>query len=372
MAERIWIRQEGRLEGVKEETFRYEDDLQKLIAEHLELIDGEQVRPDDARRWMLVAREKGIAETPDAGARWSLDHLIIDQDARPTLVEVKLRDNPEIHRKIVGQMLEYAAHAETWTVDELRREFEDSARSQGRSPDDLLAELLLDRDERDPDAFWEKVATNLAGKRLRLLFIADRIPDRLARVVEFLNGQMRNVEVLAVEVKRFRGDSGEIFVPRVIGRTAKRGRPAGTKLTRGEFLADLRSETHREVAERLLVVADRNGATIQWYKQSVTIGVQRSGQQLLVAWLATPSGERSWRSWTRGITYGTNLKDDAPVDQRLRTILDQWADRRHVEYAEKAVAKTYRGWTVSYDDAARNIDDLAQRLEKVLVNLREH
>lgn len=106
MAERIWIRQEeGRLEGVQEETFSYEDDLQKLIAEHPEVIDGEQVRPDDARRWILVAREKGIAETPDAAARWSLDHLIIDQDARPTLVEVKLRDNPEIHRKVVGQML---------------------------------------------------------------------------------------------------------------------------------------------------------------------------------------------------------------------------------------------------------------------------
>ncbi|MDE2796633.1 MAG: hypothetical protein OXL34_17595 [Gemmatimonadota bacterium] len=103
MAERIWIRQEeGRLEG---------DDLQKLIAEYPELIDGEQVRPDDARRWILIGREKGIAETLDVGARWSLDHLIIDQDARPTLAEVKLRDNPEIHRKVVGQILEYAAHA---------------------------------------------------------------------------------------------------------------------------------------------------------------------------------------------------------------------------------------------------------------------
>jgi len=358
------------LEGVQEETFRFEDDLQKLIAEHPELIDGEQVRPDDARRWILVAREKGIAETPDAGARWSLDHLIIDQDARPTLVEAKLRDNSEIHRKIVGQMLEYAAHAaETWKAADLQRTFEATARSQGHSPDDLLAELLQDKEEPDPDAFWERVATNLAAKRLRLLFIADRIPDRLARVVEFLNSQMRDVEVLAVEVKRFHGDSGEIFVPRVIGRTAKTGSPAGPKLTRDSFLDALRNGKHRGVAERLLVVAERNGATLAWHKLSVTINVERStGQQFQVAWLATPSGVGK-SGWTIGITCGTRDLEDE-VDQKLWKVLDRWADRRHVEYAEKAVSKGYKAWTVSYDDAAKNIDDLARRLEDVLVNLR--
>lgn len=375
MAERIWIRQEeGRLEGVQEETFRYEDDLQKLIAEHPELIDGEQVRPGDARRWILIAREKGIAETSDAGARWSLDHLIIDQDARPTLVEAKLRNNPEIHRKIVGQVLEYAAHAaETWTADELRRTFEESARSQGSNPGDLLAELLQDKEEPDPDAFWERVSTNLAAKRLRLLFIADRIPDRLARVVEFLNGQMRDVEVLAVEVKRFHGDSGEVFVPRVIGRTAKIRSPAGAKLTRSSFLDALRSGEHRAAAERLLVVAERNGATLGWHKHSVTIGVKRSGQQLYVAWLATPSGIGKRSRWTLGITCGALIpENDDQVDEKLREVLGQWADRSDVGYAKEAKSRNYKVWTVNYDDAARNIEDLAQRLEKLLLNLREH
>lgn len=320
MAERIWIRQEGRLEGVQEETFRYEDDLQKLIAEHPELIDGEQVRPDDARRWILVAREKGIAETPDAGARWSLDHLIIDQDARLTLVEAKLRDNPEIHRKIVGQMLEYAAHAaETWTGSDLRRTFEESAASQGRNPDDLLAELLQDKEEQDPDAFWERVATNLAAKRLRLLFIADRIPDRLARVVEFLNGQMRDVEVLAVEIKRFHGDSGEIFVPRVIGRTAKTRSPAGPKLTRDSFLDALLSDEHREVANRLLVVAQRNGAILGWQKHSVTIGVVSTDQHLSpILRIRQGRGGRHDRLMDRAVGGGVASAPIYPTNSILR------------------------------------------------------
>ena len=95
MAERIYSRDEqGRLEPLEEEPFSTEDELQSLIAEHPELLDGEQMRPGDPRRWLLITREKGIAETTDTAARWAVDHLIVDQDAVPTLVEVKRGSNP--------------------------------------------------------------------------------------------------------------------------------------------------------------------------------------------------------------------------------------------------------------------------------------
>ena len=67
MAERIYIRAErGRLEPLEEKPFSTEDELQALIAEYPELLDGEQIRPGDPRRWILISREKGIAETSDA------------------------------------------------------------------------------------------------------------------------------------------------------------------------------------------------------------------------------------------------------------------------------------------------------------------
>ena len=218
MTERIYTRGErGGLEPLEEEPFSTEDELQALIAEHPELLDGEQIRPGDPRRWILVTREQGIADTPDGSARWSLDHLIVDQDAVPTLAEVKRGSNRELRRTIVGQLLEYAAHAaQTWTADELRQEFEDS----NDDPDAVLAELLQVDEEADADVFWENVATNLAARRLRLLFIADEIPDALEQVVKFLNEQMPRIEVLAVEIKQFRGESSQTLVPRVIGRTA--------------------------------------------------------------------------------------------------------------------------------------------------------
>ena len=335
VAERIYIRgRKGGLEGLREKTFGVEGDLQELVADHPEVIDGEQIRPNDARRWILLAREKGIAETSDAGARWSLDHLIIDQDARPTLVEAKLRDNSDIHRKIVGQMLEYAAHAsETWTVAELRRTFEESTRAQGREPDEVLAELLQ-KDEPDDEGFWDRVATNLAGKRLRLLFIADGIPDRLARVVEFLNGQMPRIEVLAVEIKRFCGSSEEIFVPRVIGRAAKaavRGSGGRTvTLTRESFRAGFGNDAHREAATRLLDAAEKGGASLQWGKYLVTVAAECS------LWAGPPSGSpgyayreacRNGRAGHEALRWSRFFGQVVKVDSKTEQEAPRWPGR---------------------------------------------
>ena len=46
---------------------------------------------------------------------------------------------------------------------------------------------------------------NLLAGRIRMLFVADRIPSELPKVVEFLNAQMRPPEVLAVELRRHLG-----------------------------------------------------------------------------------------------------------------------------------------------------------------------
>ena len=150
------------------------------------MLDGEQIRPGDARRWILVTREKGIAPSPGEAARWSVDHLIIDQDAVPTLAEVKRGSNPEIRRTIVGQLLEYAAYAsETWTAEELRGAFERHAEVRGGDAEAELATLLQTDGDPDVDGFWASVSTNVAAKRLRLLFVADFIPDPLARLEAF-------------------------------------------------------------------------------------------------------------------------------------------------------------------------------------------
>ena len=202
--------------------------MQALIAEHPEVLDGEQMRPGDPLRWILITREQGIAESSsDPAARWAVDHLIVDQDAVPTLVEVKRggkrRDPP--HPSSGRCWSTRPTLRGPWTADTLRRAFEESTTTRGLDPSEVLGELLMADGEPDADGFWESVATNLAATRLRLLFVADDIPDPLERVVEFLNAQMAGIEVLAVEIKQFKGKSSQTLVPRVIGRIAASPRP---------------------------------------------------------------------------------------------------------------------------------------------------
>ncbi len=382
MAERIYTRAErGGLEPLEEERFSTEDELQVLIAEHPELLDGEQIRPGDPRRWILITREKGIAETSDAAARWAIDLLIIDQDAVPTLAEVKRGSNPEIRRTIVGQMLEYAAHAaQTWTADELRRTFEESTNAKGLDPGDELATLLGKDGEPDADSFWQNVSTNLVARRLRLLFVADDIPDPLERVVEFLNGQMSGIEVLAVEIKQFRGKSTQTLVPRVIGRTAGlshvRSAPGASPalLTRELFLDRFASDDKaRGVADRLFdVVAQESGAT-EWGTSGVSVRMRCSvwPQPVSVAWLYPPSKSKTGWMGTKDFSFGAAIYKDPPLGEELRSVLERWIDQfSSDDFTEDVSNKGVKAWAVGYDAAARHADLLVERLAKVLSELR--
>ena len=134
MAERehvYLLGKDGAPEPLAETPYKSEAALQELIADHPEVLAGEQMTPDVPRRWLLIRREMGIADSAESGDRWAVDHLLLDQDARPTLVEVKRSENSEIRRRIVGQMLDYAAHATRyWTVSDIRKRFETDAGSE--------------------------------------------------------------------------------------------------------------------------------------------------------------------------------------------------------------------------------------------------
>ena len=286
---RIYIRSggSGNVEPLEEAPFKLEEELQGLIADYPALLDGRQITSHEPRRWLLVTREQGIADISDAGARWAVDHLLVDQDAVPTLVEVKRGSSSDMPRKVVGQMLEYAAHAvRTWKADDLRRAFEQTCEKAGKERpierlDDFLEGNIRPEDESDSnrqlrhDRFWDEVARNLAAKKLRLLFVADAIPVELERVVEFLNEQMDDVEVLAVEVKRFQNQSNETFVPRVMGQHAKPRRPgSGSRrvVTKEEFL-DACDESGKRVFSKILDLAETDSKRISWGDKGFSLGV---------------------------------------------------------------------------------------------------
>src|SRR5579872_6928509 len=203
-------------------------------------------------------------------ALWSLDHLFIDQDGIPTLVEVKRGTDTRIRREVVGQMLDYAANAVVyWPVESIRATFEAHCNAQGTDPAQRVAEFI---DGGDPDSYWTVVKTNLQAGKIRMVFVADEVPPELQRIVEFLNGQMDPAEVLAVEIRHYIGENLRTLVPRVIGKTAaadnKTITGSATKTwDEASFFAALSSRVEpREVqaARRIYDWMRTNGQDVWW------------------------------------------------------------------------------------------------------------
>lgn len=227
-----------------EAPYDSEDVLQELLAKFPDLLAGDQLAGADARRWVLIDRESAVPDTEEGPGRWSVDHLFLDQDCVPTLVEVKRSSDTRLRREVVGQLIDYAANAIVyWPVETLRTAFESRLEREGRDADAELAAVL--GPDADAEAYWDQAAANLKAGRIRLVFVADQIPRELRRVVEFLNEQMA-AEVIAIEVKQYVGPDGlRTLVPRAIGQTA--AAETRKRWDEASFLREL--ETKRGPAE---------------------------------------------------------------------------------------------------------------------------
>ncbi|MBQ8599108.1 MAG: hypothetical protein IJ411_03220 [Oscillospiraceae bacterium] len=213
----FFLDENERVIELKEARYESEDLFQRLIEQYPNILAGDQITPEQPRKWLFVSREMGVPECDGGNAQWFLDHLFIDQDSVPTLVEVKRSSDTRIRREVVAQMLDYAANASAyWPVSKLREVYETHCQETEVSP---LEELGLSPE--DSDNFWDKVHNNLRLGKLRLLFVADEIPDSLRRIIEFLNEQMIDTEVLGIEIKQYvSGQNQRTLVPKIIGQTA--------------------------------------------------------------------------------------------------------------------------------------------------------
>jgi hypothetical protein len=247
----IFLKHGDELVEMVEQRYKAEDVLQQLLVDYPDLLSGDE-DSEVRKRWLLVKRELGIAAEEDAPDRWSLDHLFLDEEGVPTLIEVKRSSDTRIRREVVGQMLDYAANgAELWGLEKIRATFE-SRYPDAEAAARALAESIPAAEE--PERYWERVGVNLRAGKLRLIFVADVIPPELRRVVEFLNEQMERTEVLGLEVRQYveKGGDRVTLVPRLIGRRTKGPSPPRRRWSEPELLAAIREKNQPEVAERMI------------------------------------------------------------------------------------------------------------------------
>ncbi len=213
------LQSDDQLQELIEQPYESERLLQQLLARYPHLLAGKQIDPASPRRWLLVSREAALPSEEGGGGTFAVDHLFLDQDGTPTLVEVKRSSDTRIRRELVGQMLDYAANAVAyWPIETVRALFEARCQAEGLDVEQVLSEFL--EPETEIETFWQQVNTNLRIGRIRMLFVADEVPPELQRIVEFLNEQLSQAEMLAVEIKQYVGQGLRSLVPRVIGQTA--------------------------------------------------------------------------------------------------------------------------------------------------------
>ncbi len=193
-------------------------ELQLLLENNLNLLPGDQINPDDPRKWLLIKREMPVPDPNTGSPRWSVDFFLVDQDAIPTFVECKRFADTRSRREIVGQVLEYAANGHHyWTTDIIRSYVEQSCKKRNVSLEEALEALSPESESNDE--FFERVQQNLREGQVRLVFFLEDSPFELRSVVDFLNKQMERSEVLLVEARQYCADNLKIVVPTLFGYT---------------------------------------------------------------------------------------------------------------------------------------------------------
>lgn len=173
---------------------------------------------------------------------------------------------------MVGQLLEYSVNAiNYWNVETIRKSYELNCEKRKLDPNQTIINKL---EINDIESYWLNVKSNLELGRLRLLFVADEIPFELKTLVEFLNENMDNIEVLAVEIMQYAGGENKTLVPRVIGQTSKTeikkdSQKSTRKWDEKQFMIDLEKRLgveNRQIAEKLLRWAESRKLDIWWGK----------------------------------------------------------------------------------------------------------
>jgi hypothetical protein len=288
----------GSLQRVMRADYDSELLLQDLVDSYPELLAGEQISPTAPLHWLVIDKEVGIPDAVDASDRWALDILLVDNHSRPTLVEIKRSTDRRIRREVVGQMLDYAANAQLyWPVDRIRS----LATQRYGGADNLDAEVarLLGNEaelaSEEIDKFWTAVSENLRQGRVRLLFVADELPGELKRTIEFLNGQMPDVDVLGVEIPQYLGDSFKALVPRLVGQTelirqSKIPPASQGKTTREKFFSAFGPDLLDFYSNFVAKAEATKGISVDWGRKNAIIKILpiSSPKSISVLYLNSP------------------------------------------------------------------------------------
>lgn len=232
------------------EGFANEEELRMFLLESPDLFPVDELG-QPGMPLLCIGREVYVSSGSE-------DLLLIDRNGLLTVVETKLGRNPQARREVVGQILEYAAKMAEWEPKDVERQAQEFYKSEYAPPDyrnlsliDAMKKFLGDQDFAYEE-FLEDVAENIEAGRFRLVIAVDEPPDSLKRTVEFVNRFSERFEILLFQLRRFRDESQDIFIPALFGQVppiVKPRKPRPVPWDEERFLEDLRANADHETVE---------------------------------------------------------------------------------------------------------------------------
>lgn len=131
----------------------------------------------------------------------------------------------------------------------------------------------------------------------------------------------------------------------------------------------------QDAAKRLIEVAHEHQVIPDPKTSSITISMRCAAWKnpITVAWLYEP-GAVGWGQ-QKGFFFGAGNNTEGffeSLPQNLREVLDNWVEEFSQDaFATEVLKIGIKAWHISHQDAAANIDLLAERLGRVLQELRE-
>ncbi|MDO9044798.1 MAG: hypothetical protein Q7U35_05760 [Methanobacteriaceae archaeon] len=271
------IKSDDNIITIPEKKHSKEINFQKLIIKHPDLIPGDQINFEKPRRWLYVGKEVNFPVL--GGSNIRLDILFLDQEGIPTLVELKRSEDNRLKSEVASQIIEYGANIllsmDTRAIREL---FEKN--------NETPINDFLDEDMNEED-FWERVYDNLKAEKIRLLVIADEIPNRLQNILEFLNRNMDSIEILAVEIKQYKQNNESILVSRVIGQSIEalsrksRKTGGGPTLNKDMFFENL-DNNGQHFYQKMFDLIKKEKLDINWGTKGFSVNLSLNGKNVCI------------------------------------------------------------------------------------------
>ena len=226
-------------EIIKAKSFRKEEDLQEIVKKFPEIIPLEEIN-EDFDPLLVIGREFSLM---GAG---SIDLLAIDTNGLITIIEFKLEINADI-RKVVAQVIEYAANLWEMSYHDLNEKVRDYFKSNRSAINALKNKTLVqavkwyfDKNKKEEtedfltEDFITTVSNNLQKGEFRLIIFCDNVDDRTKRTVEYLNS-LSNLDIYCVSTDAFEVEGKQFFKSSLITKISKKKKYAG-KITFEDFM----------------------------------------------------------------------------------------------------------------------------------------